>query len=172
MVLVLLIQNISYALNFRILGSPTFRTHEISVQSLTARFSDLLYTFRIHFITEAAMYEVYKINVHTKYSWFIVLPNLRSFKLEKCAKQYSHQDAVERNSEPKFQQQTKFATLFVERAKKRRAQVRFCMKTAEMCLSKTCVNFGSCYGNQGRRRRLKIFFVKLFHLNGQKGSRP
>ena len=77
----------------------------------------------------------------------IVLPNLRSLKHEKERK--TKIVTTRWNVKPKFPQQTTFGTLFMEIANKRRVLLSFSMKTAEMCFSKTCVNFGRCYGNQG-----------------------
>ena len=37
------------------------------------------------------------------------------------------------------------------------------MKTVEICCSKTCVNFGHCYGNQGLAEIVEnqTFFLKI-----------
>ena len=37
------------------------------------------------------------------------------------------------------------------------------MKTVEMCCSKTCVNVGRCYGNQGRAETVEnqMHFLKI-----------
>ena len=37
------------------------------------------------------------------------------------------------------------------------------MKTVEICCSKTCVNVGRCYGNQGRAERVenRTHFLKI-----------
>ena len=42
---------------------------------------------------------------------------------------------------------------------------RFCMKAVEICCSKTCVNFGHCYGNQGWAETVEnqmFFFFENF----------
>ena len=46
------------------------------------------------------------------------------------------------------------------------------MKTVEICCSKTCVNFGRCYGNQGWAEAVEnqMLFLKLVHLKSQKVS--
>ena len=46
------------------------------------------------------------------------------------------------------------------------------MKTAEICCSKTSVNFGRCYGNQGWAETVetKCLFWNLVHLRSQKNS--
>ena len=56
------------------LGSPTFRTHEIFVQSLTDADSLTCFVpFTCNFFrTEAAAYEIYENIMHTKYSGFTV----------------------------------------------------------------------------------------------------
>ena len=82
-----------------------------------------------------------------------------------------HQDAIKRNIKPKFSPQTPFRTVFVGIAN----NSQFCgvlyMKTAKMCFSKTCVNFGRCYGNQGWAEVVEnILFGKWIHLNCQKVS--
>ena len=59
-----------------------------------------------------------------------------------------HQDTIRRNIKPKFPQKTTFGTLLMEIAKKTLSSVSVCMKTAEMCFSKTCINFGRCFGDQ------------------------
>ena len=60
----------------------------------------------------------------------------------------------------------------MERAKKHRGLVSFCMKTAEMCFSKTCINLGRCYGNQGWVRRLKIFVLKISSFKFSESFKP
>ena len=69
------IQNNSYALNFRIWEPPAFRTHEIFVQTLTAANSLTCFDFLLHmiFCTEAAAYEMFEYKMHTKYSGFTVV---------------------------------------------------------------------------------------------------
>ena len=44
---------------------------------------------------------------------------------------------------------TRSSTSDLTVARKRRVLMRFCMKTVEMCFSKTCINFGRCFDNQG-----------------------
>ena len=60
-----------------------------------------------------------------------------------------HQDAIQRNIEPKPSQQIPFRTPFKDIAEDFRVLGDFVWKLVEKCCSKTCVNFGRCYGNQG-----------------------
>ena len=51
----------------------------------------------------------------------------------------------------------------MEIANKRRVLGSYCMKTAEMCFSKTSVHFGRCYGNKEWAKTVKkyVFVSKI-----------
>ena len=89
----------------------------------------------------------------------ILVANLRSWSMEKSVKKNCHKNAFKRNIRPKFPQQSTFRSLFMEKAKKTSSFGELFMKTAEMCFSKTCVNFARCYVNQGWAEGLKNIFV-------------
>ena len=74
----------------------------------------------------------------------------KSAKIQSYPHGGSRLDTILRNIKPKLSQQIPFRTPFMEIAENVRVLGKFCMKTAEICCSKTCVdNFGCCYGNQG-----------------------
>ena len=64
---------------------------------------------------------------------------------------------------PKPPQQIPCRTPFKDIAETFRVLGRFCMKTVEICCSKTCVNFGRCYGIQRWAETVEnqILFLKI-----------
>ena len=58
----------------------------------------------------------------------------------------------------------------MEKAKKTSRSDKLLQKTAEMCFSKTCVNFGRCYGNQEWTESVEKYFLVFqsssFKLSG------
>ena len=66
---------------------------------------------------------------------------------------------------PNFTMDYIWDTCHENKKKKRSVHVRFCMKTAEMCFSKLCVNFGRSYG-------YKFIVLKINTLNCQEVSSP
>ena len=101
----------------------------------------------------------------------IVLPNLRSLKHEKSAKQKFWQTfSLARNklSENKnyhhdVECQAQISTTdyiwdtLHGNSKQTSSSVDLLHENCRNVFSKTCVNFGRCYGNKGGRRRLKTF---------------
>ena len=74
-----------------------------------------------------------------------------------------HQDAILRNIGPKPSQQIPLRTPFIDMAENFRVLGDFVWKLVEKCCSKTCVNFGRCYGNQRRAETVEnqMLFFKI-----------